>query len=99
LPIARRIGVRDIPKALPLVGAMPVDVKASGSILLRRHYKWLRGEFGWFLIVRAIACRVKPVRSGRGTQIAKKHFLPFNPPGPMIGGVGTWAPNKQAYLK
>jgi selenocysteine lyase/cysteine desulfurase len=87
--IAHRKGALVYADIIQAVGAMPVDVKASGvDFCCAGTYKWLMGEFGMaFMYVRADRLqRLKRVQLGwRGLKSETTHFLPFDPPGPLIG--------------
>jgi selenocysteine lyase/cysteine desulfurase len=87
--IAHRKGALVYADIIQAVGAIPVDVKASGvDFCCAGTYKWLMGEFGMaFLYVRPDRLqRLKRVQLGwRGIKKQTKHFLPFDPPGPPIG--------------
>jgi selenocysteine lyase/cysteine desulfurase len=87
--IAHRKGALVYADIIQAVGAIPVDVKASGvDFCCAGTYKWLMGEFGMaFLYVRPDRLpMLKRVQLGwRGIQKLTKHFLPFDPPGPLIG--------------
>jgi selenocysteine lyase/cysteine desulfurase len=70
-------------------GAIPVDVKATGvDFCCAGMYKYLMGEFGAaFLYVRAERLpQLKRVQVGwRQVKSLTRHFLPYDPPGPVIG--------------
>ncbi|MBU1378520.1 MAG: aminotransferase class V-fold PLP-dependent enzyme [Alphaproteobacteria bacterium] len=71
-------------------GAVPIDVKASGvDFAACGTYKWLMGDFGTaFLYVRPDRLdRLKRVEVGwRQVRRQESHALPFEPPGPLLGG-------------
>jgi selenocysteine lyase/cysteine desulfurase len=87
--IAHRKGALVYADIIQAVGAIPVDVKASGvDFCCAGTYKWLMGEFGMaFLYVRPDRLqRLKRVQLGwRGITKQTRHFLPFDPPGPLVG--------------
>lgn len=70
-------------------GAIPVDVKSSGvDFCCAGTYKYLMGDFGTaFLYVRADRLPLlKRVQVGwRQLASVRRHFLPFDPPGPVGG--------------
>lgn len=88
--LAHRHGVLVYADVIQAAGASPLDVKASGVDFVGcGAYKWLMGEYGCaFLYVRPDRRdRLKRVQVG-WRQIARheSHVLPFEPPGPAIGG-------------
>jgi selenocysteine lyase/cysteine desulfurase len=87
--IAHRKGALVYADIIQAVGAIPVDVKATGvDFCCAGTYKWLMGEFGMaFLYVRPDRlAQLKRVQLGwRGIKKLTKHFLPFDPPGPLGG--------------
>jgi selenocysteine lyase/cysteine desulfurase len=87
--IAHRKGALVYADIIQAVGGIPVDVKATGvDFCCTGAYKWLMGEFGTaFLYVRPDRLTdLKRVQVGwRGLKHHTKHFLPFDPPGPLIG--------------
>jgi selenocysteine lyase/cysteine desulfurase len=87
--IAHRKGALVYADIIQAVGAMPVDVRASGvDFCCAGTYKWLMGEFGMaFMYVRADRLqRLKRVQLGwRGIKSRTTHCLPYDPPGPLIG--------------
>ena len=74
------------------VGAMPLDVKASGvDFACAGAYKWLMGDFGAaFLYVRPDRLsQLKQTAVGwRSLASDHSHAYPFDPPGPALG---DWA--------
>ena len=87
--IAHRKGALVYADIIQAAGAMPIDVKASGvDFCCAGTYKWLMGEFGVALLyVRADRLsQLRRVQVGwRQIKAYTKHFLPFDPPGPVIG--------------
>jgi selenocysteine lyase/cysteine desulfurase len=87
--IAHRKGAWVYADIIQAVGAIPIDVKASGvDFCCAGTYKWLMGEFGTaFLYVRPERLKdLKRVQLGwRGISARTSHFLPFDPPGAPIG--------------
>jgi selenocysteine lyase/cysteine desulfurase len=87
--IAHRRGALVYADIIQAVGAIPLDVKASGvDFCCAGTYKWLMGEFGMaFLYVRPDRLlQLKRVQVGwRQFKAHTSHFLPFDPPGPVIG--------------
>jgi kynureninase len=87
--IAHRRGALVYADIIQAVGAIPVDVKASGvDFCCAGTYKWLMGEFGMaFLYVRADRLpELKRVQIGwRGIKAYTRHLLPFDPAGPVGG--------------
>ena len=87
--IAHRKGALVYADIIQAVGAIPFDVKASGvDFCCAGTYKWLMGEFGMaFLYVRADRLpQLKRSQVGwRQIKAHTNHFLPFDPPGPVIG--------------
>src|SRR5882757_9684616 len=87
--IAHRKGALVYADIIQAAGAIPVDVKASGvDFCCAGTYKWLMGEFGTaFLYVRPDRLpQLKRVQVGwRQVKAHTSHFLPFDPPGPVIG--------------
>ena len=87
--IAHRHGALVYADIIQAVGAMPFDVKASGvDFCCTGLYKWLMGEFGAaFLYVRPDRLPLlQRVQLGwAGIKTLNRHFLPFDPPGPVGG--------------
>ena len=87
--IAHRKGALVYADIIQAVGAIPFDVKVSGvDFCCAGTYKWLMGEFGMaFLYVRADRLpQLKRSQVGwRQIKAHTNHFLPFDPPGPVIG--------------
>ena len=87
--VAHRKGALVYADIIQAVGAIPFDVKASGvDFCCAGTYKWLMGEFGMaFLYVRADRLpQLKRSQVGwRQIKAHTNHFLPFDPPGPVIG--------------
>jgi selenocysteine lyase/cysteine desulfurase len=87
--IAHRKGALVYADIIQAVGAMSVDVKASGvDFCCAGTYKWLMGEFGVaFLYVRPDRLPLlKRVQVGwRQLKTQTRHYLPFDPPGPLGG--------------
>ena len=87
--IAHRKGAWVYADIIQAVGAIPIDVKASGvDFCCAGTYKWLMGEFGTaFLYVRPERLKdLKRVQLGwRGISAHTSHFLPFDSPGAPIG--------------
>jgi selenocysteine lyase/cysteine desulfurase len=85
--IAHRKGAWVYADIIQAVGAIPVDVKATGvDFCCAGTYKWLMGEFGTaFLYVRPERLQnLKRVQLGwRGIKAQTTHFLPFDPPGAL----------------
>jgi selenocysteine lyase/cysteine desulfurase len=89
--IAHRKGAMVYADVIQAAGAIPIDVKSTGvDFCCAGNYKYLMGEFGVaFLYVRADRLPdLRRVQVGwRQLKSFTRHFLPFDPPGP-IGG--TW---------
>jgi selenocysteine lyase/cysteine desulfurase len=89
--IAHRKGAMVYADVIQAAGAIPIDVKSTGvDFCCAGHYKYLMGEFGTaFLYVRSDRLPdLQRVQVGwRQLKSLTRHFLPFDPPGP-IGG--TW---------
>lgn len=89
--IAHRRGAMVYADVIQAAGAIPIDVKSTGvDFCCAGTYKYLMGEFGAaFLYVRADRLPgLRRVQVGwRQLKSITRHFLPFDPPGP-IGG--TW---------
>jgi selenocysteine lyase/cysteine desulfurase len=87
--IAHRKGALVYADIIQAAGAIPIDVKASGvDFCCAGMYKWLMGEFGAaFLYVRPDRLQqLKRVQVGwRAIAKYSRHFLPFDPPGPVGG--------------
>jgi selenocysteine lyase/cysteine desulfurase len=87
--IAHRKGALVYADIIQAVGAIPLDVKASGvDFCCAGAYKWLMGEFGAaFLYVRSDRlAQLKRVQIGwRGLKAYSRHYLPFDSPGPTLG--------------
>jgi selenocysteine lyase/cysteine desulfurase len=87
--IAHRKGALVYADIIQAAGAIPFDVKASGvDFCCAGTYKWLMGEFGVaFLYVRPDRLpQLKRSQVGwRQVKAHTSHFLPFDPPGPVIG--------------
>ena len=87
--IAHRKGALVYADIIQAVGGIPFDVRQSGvDFCCAGMYKWLMGEFGSaFLYIRADRLsQMKRVQLGwRGIKSFKKHFMPFDPPGPVTG--------------
>lgn len=87
--IAHRKGALVYADIIQAVGAVPFDVRESGvDFCCAGTYKWLMGEFGVaFLYVRPDRLpRLKRVQIGwRQMKSYTRHFLPFDPPGPVAG--------------
>src|SRR5882757_5900178 len=87
--IAHRKGALVYADIIQAAGAIPFDVKASGvDFCCAGMYKWLMGEFGAaFLYVRPDRLQqLKRVQVGwRAITKYSRHFLPFDPPGPLGG--------------
>jgi selenocysteine lyase/cysteine desulfurase len=87
--IAHRKGAWVYADIIQGVGAIPIDVQASGvDFCCAGTYKWLMGEFGTaFLYVRPDRLKdLKRVQLGwRAMSSHTSHFLPFDPAGPVIG--------------
>jgi selenocysteine lyase/cysteine desulfurase len=85
--IAHRKGAWVYADIIQAVGAIPVDVKATGvDFCCAGTYKWLMGDFGTaFLYVRPERLpSLKRVQLGwRGIKAQTSHFLPFDPPGAL----------------
>jgi selenocysteine lyase/cysteine desulfurase len=87
--IAHRKGALVYADIIQAAGAIPIDVKSSGvDFCCAGTYKWLMGDFGVaFLYVRTDRLtQLKRVQVGwRQVKSLTKHFLPFDPPGPVGG--------------
>jgi len=87
--IAHNAGALVYVDLIQAVGAIPVDVKASGvDFAACGTYKWLMGDFGTaFLYVSPAALeRVRRVQVGwRQVRRQESHVLPFESPGRAIG--------------
>jgi selenocysteine lyase/cysteine desulfurase len=87
--IAHAKGALVYADVIQAAGAIPLDVKATGvDFCCAGTYKYLMGEFGVaFLYVRADRLSLlQRVQVGwRQIKSLTKHFLPFDPPGPVGG--------------
>jgi selenocysteine lyase/cysteine desulfurase len=87
--IAHRKGALVYADIIQAVGAIPFDVRESGvDFCCAGMYKFLMADFGAaFLYVRADRlAEMKRVELGwRAIKTLKKHNMPFDAPGPLIG--------------
>lgn len=99
--IAHRQGALVYADIIQGVGAVPLDVKDSGvDFCCAGSYKWLMGEFGVaFLYVRPDRLReLKRVQLGwRAITAYTPHFLPFDPPGPIVGNYQLGSDTAQIF--
>jgi selenocysteine lyase/cysteine desulfurase len=95
--LAHSRGARVYADAVQAVGAVPVDVRASGvDFLACSSYKWLMGDMGLgFLYVREdLLDRLPRTQYGfRQLERVQYHVFPYDPPGEAVM---DWTPSRSA---
>ncbi len=95
--LAHSRGAKVYADAVQAVGAIPVDVRASGiDFLACSSYKWLMGDMGLgFLYVREDLLQDLPRPQYGFRQLARMdyHVFPYDPPGEAVA---DWTPSGSA---